>query len=94
MNETKVPEGHLTWPVPVLIHDGDGPMVRLSGLSSDRKQRAWAEIKASSPGLSQLLRDPMIQEIMSTFSAELYIDAEHAPSLPPQKPLGRTFPRA
>lgn len=82
MEETKT--GHLTWPEPVLVHDGDGPVVRLTGLSSERKQRAWAEIKASSPALSELLRDPTIQEIIRTFSADLYVDAEHVPSLPPE----------
>lgn len=76
--------GHLTWPEPVEVHDADGPLVRLTGLPQDRKQQAWSDLKTNSPALCSLLKEPTLQEVIRMFDAELFVDADLVPSLPPE----------
>lgn len=78
-----------SWPVSVLIFTEKEKLVRLTELPSTLKQKAWSEIKSSSPALAELLRAEGLQEVVRHFSADIFISAEHAPCLPPERLRGR-----
>ena len=84
MDELSGEAADLTWPEPVCAIGPDGPMVRLSGLPDARKKIAWGEILSTNPALARLLREPALQLVVKGFDAEIFIDAPHAPSLPPE----------
>lgn len=69
--------------------EDDGKLACISGLPIARKQKAWAEINQNSPGLAQLLRDPLLHQIVEMFEAEIFVEAELVPSLPTTRLKGR-----
>jgi len=77
------------WPVPVAIYDGKETLVKLSGLPQARRMAVWADIKKTCPELADLLKDPTLQEVVKMFSADIFIDSTHAPSLPTERLRGR-----
>lgn len=88
----KEPADRLQWPEPVntcSIREV-GRVAKLSGLPNRLKQVAWREIQQNSPELAELLKTPELKEVMAMFDAELFIDAELSPSLPPEWLPGRT----
>jgi len=87
--EDQAGSGMESWPIPVRIVEGTEKLVRLSGLPQSLKLKAWAEIKTNCPPLADLLKDPALKEVMTFFSAELFIEASIAPCLPPERLRGR-----
>jgi hypothetical protein len=78
-----------SWPVPVAIYEGKETLVKISGLPQARKLTVWAEIKNNCPELADLLKDPALQDVVKMFSADIFIEAIHAPSLPTERLRGR-----
>lgn len=89
MEEVITLNGMGSWPVPVKIHEGKDKLVRLTELPQSLKHKAWAEIKTNCPPLAELLKDPALKEIVEYFQADIYIDAQYAPCLPPEPLKGR-----
>jgi hypothetical protein len=89
MDESTGNAGLDSWPVPVRIITEREKLVRLSDLPKSMKQKAWDEIKSSSPALAELLRDKALQEIVQHFSADIFVEAQHAPCLPLERLRGR-----
>lgn len=89
MDEILVKSGDLTWPVPVNTAGDYGKLVKITGLSIKHKQVAWAQIKQLNPAMADLLRDPGLQDIVKMFNADIFIEADLAPSLPVERPRGR-----
>ena len=89
MDDNNLLSGPDNWPVPVRIYDGDATLVRLTGLPVSMKKKAWGEIQSNSPALAELLREKALQDLVTFFDADIYIEAKHAPSLPPERLRGR-----
>lgn len=92
MEDFSQSSGMDSWPVPVLVYTEKEKLVKLSELPKSLKGMAWAEIKASCPPLAELLKKEDLKEIVEFFSASIFIDARHAPCLPPE-PLKVRKPR-
>lgn len=88
--EEIVGQGIDNWPAPVKIFTEKEKLVRLTGLPLSLKGKAWGEIKLSSPPLANLLKDQSLRDIVEYFSAEIFIESEHAPCLPPERLRGRS----
>ncbi|MFL1449308.1 hypothetical protein ACI77O_13005 [Pseudomonas tritici] len=88
MDET-AGKGMDSWPVPVNIYEGREKLVRLTGLPKSMKTKAWEEIKTNCPALAHLLKEEGLRDIVLHFSAEIFIEAEHAPCLPQERLRGR-----
>lgn len=89
MEDGAVKTGVDSWPEPVNVLADNEVLVRLTGLPSSLKQKAWAEIKSTSPALAELLKEPLLREIVDRFSAEIFVEAQYAPSLPHERLKGR-----
>ena len=89
MEENTGHSGLDRWPVPVRVFTDKENLVRLSDLPKSLKQKAWSEIKSSSPALAELLKDAALREIVQHFSADIFIEAQHAPCLPQERLRGR-----
>lgn len=89
MEDISQSSGMDSWPVPVLVYSEKEKLVKLSELPKSLKGKAWAEIKSSSPPLAELLKKDDLREIVEFFSASIFIDARHAPCLPPEPLKGR-----
>ncbi len=89
MEDKNLLTGPDNWPVPVKIYDGDASLVRLTGLPLAMKKKAWGEIQASNPALASLLKEQTLQDLVSYFDADIFVEAKHAPSLPTERLRGR-----
>jgi hypothetical protein len=89
MDEIICMQGIDKWPVSVKIFTEKEKLVRLTDLPKTMKQKAWDEIKASSPALARLLKDQALRDIVDRFSADIFVDASHAPCLPMERLRGR-----
>ncbi|HDS1721569.1 hypothetical protein NPS53_08670 [Pseudomonas putida] len=89
MEEAASSVGLDSWPVPVQVHTANEKLVKLSELSKSFKVRAWGEIQSNSPALANLLKQAELKQIVDFFSASIYIEAHHAPCLPPERLRGR-----
>lgn len=89
MEQVKENEGFLSWPEPVRVLQPDGPLARLTGLPESRKRVAWKEIQTLNPALAALLREQPLQQAVKEFGAEIFIEAQYAPSLPLESLKGR-----
>jgi hypothetical protein len=75
--------------VSVKVLDETHRWARLSGLPAVLKQQAWVDINTNSPALATLLKDPLLQEIVRMFDAEIFVQAELVPGLPVEQLPGR-----
>lgn len=75
--------------VSVKLLDETQRWARISGLPALLKQQAWADINKNSPPLATLLKDPLLQEIVRVFDAEIFVQAELVPRLPVEQLRGR-----
>tara|TARA_R110002124_G_scaffold128157_10_gene288633 strand:- start:8925 stop:9209 length:285 start_codon:yes stop_codon:yes gene_type:complete len=75
------------WPIPCAVVEVDEKLVLLTGIPQKYKQIAWKQIKDRSPGLAELLQDPLLKAIVTMFDAEILVDAQFAPALPVYRPL-------
>jgi len=75
--------------VSVTVLDETQSWARISGLPAELKQQAWADINKNSPPLATLLKDPLLQEIVRVFEAEIFIQAELVPRLQSEQLRGR-----
>lgn len=89
MDDFSQSSGLDSWPVPVLVYTGKEKVVKLSELPKGLKIKAWGEIKSSCPPLAELLKTDELRHIVEFFSASIFIDAHHAPCLPPEQLKGR-----
>lgn len=89
MEEYTVHSGLDSWPVPVRVFTEKEKLVRLSDLPKCLKQKAWSEIQSSSPALADLLKDAALRDVVQHFSADIFIEAQHAPCLPQERLRGR-----
>jgi hypothetical protein len=78
-----------SWPVPVRVFEEKEKLVRLNELPKALKLKAWTEIQSNCPALAALLKDDGLKEIVQLFSADIFIEAEHAPCLPQERLRGR-----
>ena len=89
MEEFSTQSGLDSWPVPVEVFEGAEKLVRLTGLPQELKQKEWREIRSNHPPLAALLQDQAFQELVKFFDADIFVEAEHAPSLPLEQLRGR-----
>jgi hypothetical protein len=89
MDDFNTQSGLDSWPVPVEVIHGQEKWVRLTGLPLELKQKAWREICAKHPALATLLKEQSLKDIVDFFDADIFIEPEHAPSLPLDRLRGR-----
>ncbi|MPQ69251.1 hypothetical protein GC387_21845 [Pseudomonas sp. MWU12-2323] len=89
MEENTGYSGLDSWPVPVRVFTEKEKLVRLSDLPKSLKLKAWSEIKSSSIALADLLKDTAFRDVVQYFSADIFIEAQHAPCLPQERLRGR-----
>lgn len=89
MDDILQSSGMDSWPVPVMVYTEKENLVKLSELPKSLKGRAWTEIKSSCPPLAELLKKDDLKQIVEFFSASIFIEAHHAPCLPPEPLKGR-----
>ncbi|WP_121498125.1 hypothetical protein [Pseudomonas aeruginosa] len=89
MDDFNTQSGLDSWPVPVEVFESQEKLVRLTGLPLELKQKAWGEICAKHPSLAALLKEQSLKDIVDFFDADIFIESEHAPSLPLDRLRGR-----
>ncbi|ELQ8318014.1 hypothetical protein ACM8BJ_24405 [Pseudomonas aeruginosa] len=89
MEELNTQSGLDSWPVPVKVFKDAEKLVRLTGLPQEPKQKAWSEIRTNHPPLAALLKEQALQDLVQFFDADIYVEAELAPSLPVEQLRGR-----
>ncbi len=89
MEDLNSQSGLDSWPVPVKVFEGAEKLVRLTGLPQELKQKAWREIRSNHPPLAALLKEQALQDLVEFFDADIFVEAEHAPSLPVEQLRGR-----
>ena len=89
MEELNTQSGLDSWPVPVKVFKDAEKLVRLTGLPQELKQKAGREIRSNNPPLAALLKEQALQDLVEFFDADIFVEAEHAPSLPVEQLRGR-----
>lgn len=79
-------------PAPMPVCDDDRDLVKLTGIPTSYKAKAWAQIQVNDPALAALLKDSEFKAVVEMFQADIFVDAEAAPVLPVYKDLKKLRP--